>query len=92
MLGPIQSLAEEIADYVRATAQAFSQRNGPGSPAALDAAFAIQAEAMTSLRQTGVARALPDDELTRLFGMGFALHQLRRDLQDLADRGVEFAR
>ena len=64
----------------------------PPSPlGGLDNAFADHAAALTALRRLGVTKTLSDDELGRVFGLGFALEQLHRDLQDLVDRGAELA-
>jgi len=43
------------------------------------------------LRETGITRALDFDEAGRVFGLGFALERLHRDLADLADRIDEIA-
>ena len=47
--------------------------------------LAAEALAVTEMRRQRVLRGLADDELTRIFGLGFALEQLHRDLQDLSD-------
>lgn len=43
------------------------------------------------LRQTGVMRALDIDAASRVFGLGFTMEKLHRDLSDLADRIDEIA-
>lgn len=89
---PVHSVAAEVATFLRSSGTAFRLRAGPESLAELNAAFAYQSEAVTDMRRRGFTRQLPDDDLVRVFGMGFAFDQLRRDLHDLADRCAELAR
>ena len=44
------------------------------------------------LRREGAMRAFPADSIGRLFALGFALEQLRRDFEDFRDRVTECAR
>lgn len=88
---PIVDVSDTTAQFLERAALAFADRQPPPSLAELDAIFLVQSQAVTAIRQQGVARALPDDDLARIFGIGFALAQLRRDLGDLAERGVELS-
>jgi uncharacterized membrane protein YccC len=89
---PVLDVAQAISDYFRAVAQAFAGREAPPPSADLATAFGTQSQAVAAMRRQGVTRPLGDDDLARIFGMGFALDQLRRDLDDLAERGRELAR
>jgi hypothetical protein len=44
------------------------------------------------LRRDGVVRGLNAEDAGRLFALGFALEQLRRDFDDFGDRIAECAR
>jgi uncharacterized membrane protein YccC len=90
MLKPITDLSATISEFLAGSAGAFAIRQPVPSLADIDAAFALQSQAVTSIRQLGLSRALPDEELARIFGLGFALDQLRRDLGDVIERGAEF--
>ncbi|HYM72772.1 MAG TPA: FUSC family protein [Stellaceae bacterium] len=47
--------------------------------------------AMRALRRDGVARALSDDDVERVFGLAFAVEQICRNLEELANRVREAA-
>ena len=47
---------------------------------------------MSTLRREGLTRDLSDEEVSRIFTLGFALEQLRRNLRDLHNRVAELAR
>ena len=91
LLEPITDLSAAISDFLAGCAVAFTKRHVPLSLSGVDGAFAIQSQAVTMMRQQGLSRALADDELARIFGLEFALGQLRRDLGDIRERGAEFA-
>ncbi len=88
---PILEVFDGIARYLRGTGEAFAERAPPPQIEALEASFAARSEAARAIRQQGITRALADDDLARIFGLGFALEQLHRDLRDLSERGKEFA-
>ena len=91
LLEPITDMSAAISEFLVGSAAAFTKRQPVLSLAEVDAAFAIQSQAVTTIRQQGLSRLLPDDELARIFGLEFALDQLRRDLGDVRERGSEFA-
>ncbi len=92
IIAPTLDLTAAIGRFFRAAAEAFAQQASPPALGDLDTAFDAQAEAMARMRRDGATRALPDSDLGRIFGLGFALEQLHRDLQDLVDRGRELAK
>ena len=47
--------------------------------------------AMQALRRDGVTRDLPGDDVERVFGLAFALEQIGRNLDELANRAREAA-
>lgn len=77
------SLAGHCAVALRATK---AVERGDGHLARL--AFA---NTFDELRQTGIMRTLDFDAAGRVFGLGFTLERLHRDLSDLADRIDEIA-
>ena len=60
-------------------------------PDAVAEAVGAYKAALDGVRRPGLTRSLSVDEVGRLFGIGFALDQLRRDLDDLAERARELA-
>jgi len=84
MLGSIGQAAK---DHLQACAAALVSKREAPSADALDRALACYTAEMGSLRQAGLLRALPSEDLEHFFASGFALEQMRRNLQDL-DRCV----
>lgn len=62
-----------------------------GSSADMEQAVRVYRAALEEMRRTGELRALSTGTLGRLFGIGFALEQFRRDLDDLLRRVDEFS-
>lgn len=91
MKDPVVALFTEIAEFLGGTAGSFSSRTPPPRIDDLTPAFTARSRAASAVRQQGLTRTLPDDDLARIFGLGFALEQLHLDLQDLAARATEFA-
>lgn len=91
LLQPVTDVSIAIADFLQLSAEALARRQVPPPLTQLDANFAAHSEALRAMRQQGLARQLPDDDLARIFGLAFALEQLRRDLDDLSERGAELA-
>jgi uncharacterized membrane protein YccC len=92
LTAPILGMTGTIADFFRDCAGAVGGGAMPPAITELQTGFAEQTAAMAQLRRDGQTLALADDEVARLFGLGFALEQLRRDLVDLAERVAEMAR
>jgi len=92
-LGP--SLGETgaaIETLLRDLGEALAARRAAPSLDAVAAALDKFNGAMAELRRARLTQDLPADETGRIFALGFALEELRRDLDDLADRVGEFAR
>ena len=92
LIAPTLDAAAAISRFFNASAEAFAKGEPPPPLGELDAAFLAQSMAVTEMRRQGATRALPDDDLGRIYGLGFALEQLHRDLLDLVDRGAELAK
>lgn len=92
LLPPLEHAVDALRAYLGDTAQALLARRAPPSLDALTEAFAAYAAAMSELRRAGLTRDLSDQEAARIFTLGFALDQLRRNLGDLNSRVAELAR
>jgi len=88
---PLARVSETAAAYLRSSAATLSARQAPPSLEAADSALEGFAAELAALRREGVTRQLSDDELERIFALGFALDQLRLHLRDLARCVSEFA-
>jgi uncharacterized membrane protein YccC len=89
---PLAGVSWTAVDYLRGSSAALVARRCPPPLAAADAAFDGYADAVAALRREGLTRGLPGDSVERLFALGFALEQLRRDFKDLEQRVREYAR
>ncbi len=85
---PLTTAAKEITVHLQACASALMSKQPAPSRAPLDLALTRFTAEIETLRKAGHLRELPVDAVERLFAIGFALEQMRRDLQDL-DRCVE---
>ena len=94
-LGAIDSwvrAAEMGAAVLRKVGPAISDgQRLAGSSADMEQAVRVYRAALEEMRRTGELRALSTGTLGRLFGIGFALEQFRRDLDDLLRRVDEFS-
>ena len=93
---PLQPLLDEIGatacDYLRASANALTARREGPATAAVDDALAAYFGQVAAMRRDGQLTALPPAERERIFALGFALQQLRRNLVELADGVADWAR
>jgi uncharacterized membrane protein YccC len=76
---------------LRTLGQALSSGRPPDAADAFAAAVADYRSALDEMRRRELTKPLPTDAVWRLFGAGFALEQLRRDLDDLTRRTEEFS-
>lgn len=91
MAEPWARAAQAAAAQLRCLGQALAGRQAPACPDTLAEAAQAYAAALEGVLRGGLGRSLSADELGRLFGLGFALDQLRLDLRDLAERAEEAA-
>ena len=91
-------LAQPWADAARAGARrleslgkALAGERAPRLPDEVVETLGTYKAALDGVRRQGLTRSLPMEEVGRLFGIGFVLDQLRRDLDDLAERTTELA-
>jgi uncharacterized membrane protein YccC len=83
--------AEEVGAFLRASAAALERAAPPPPLDAVAAALDAYAAAMGEIRSRRLTRELPVDAVGQLFGLAFALDELRGNLSDLADRVRELA-
>lgn len=84
-------ISQAIGEFFRAAGTALESRKPPPDLTPVDEALAAFAVGVAALRaQPGTELAREASE--RLYALGFALDQLRRDCKDLAARIGEFAR
>ena len=80
---PLANVGDAVVTYLRSAAA--SLRTGTGCPSAsmIDAALQAYAAEVAALRGEGLIRVLPGDAAERFFALGFALEQMRQNLNDL---------
>jgi uncharacterized membrane protein YccC len=88
---PVSHAASAIAAFLSETGAALEARRPAPTPARLDEALTAYGAAVTDLRHSGLTRDLPDAAVGRIFGLTFALEQLRLNLRDLTDRTGDWA-
>lgn len=88
---PWADAARAGAGYLEHLGDALANGVAPERLPDLTAPLGAYKAALDEVRQQGGTRSLPTDEVGRLFGIGFGIEQLRRDLDDLADRARELA-
>ena len=80
---------EAGAAALRDVGAALLGRRVPGDSGALAAAIGAYTAEIDEMRRLDLTRFLPSDTVGRIFGVGFALDQFRRDLDDLIERASE---
>jgi hypothetical protein len=89
LLPALGELSAALVGFLRRSAEAFRRR---GVPPVLDdfrRALVNFHAAMAGIRRAGLTRNLTGEAAARVFGLAFALEQLGRDLDDLANRALE---
>lgn len=84
---PLAALSDALSAFLREIGEALATRSAPPEPAA--AGFDGFHQAMAGMRGDGITRALSGEEVERVFGLSFALDQIRRNLDDLAGHARE---
>jgi uncharacterized membrane protein YccC len=83
-LGPqLMHVSTTAADYLRQSADALAGRKNAPPRAPVDAALDDFATGLADARREGLTLVLPVDDVERVFALGFALEQLRRNFGDL---------
>ncbi|MBS3652507.1 FUSC family protein [Pseudaminobacter sp. 19-2017] len=82
---------ECIAASLRGAGAMLSGRKPPRNTGAVAEAVRAYRAALDQMRRSGATGTLSTASLGRLFGIGFAFDQLRRDLDDLVARSADFS-
>jgi uncharacterized membrane protein YccC len=82
---------ETGAAALRGIGQSLSDQQAPGDTRGLTKAVRAYRVALDEMRRAGLTEPLSTAALGRLFGIGFALDQFRRDLDDLIERSGEIS-
>jgi uncharacterized membrane protein YccC len=88
---PVDHAASTVAEHLRACGGALRARRGPPPLDAVEAALDAYDAEMAALRSEGHTRVLAAEEAERVFALGFALEQMRRNLADLERCVTEWA-
>ncbi|TDX63387.1 fusaric acid resistance family protein [Methylosinus sp. sav-2] len=85
-------IAEAAAAQLLENGAALTNARAPVVSKTLDAAFDAYSREITALREEGILRGLPVEQVEHVFALGFALEQWRGDLDELERRIAERAR
>ena len=88
----IGAVAQAAVDFLTACAAALKARQRPPALDAVEAALRTYAATAAAVRREGLMRDISDEQLSRIFTLGFALDQLRQNFRDLSSRTTEFAK
>jgi len=91
LAGPARDAGAAIAQFLLDSGQAIASKAPPPPMTRVEQALAGYGVAVSELRRDRLTQDLPDDAVGRIFGLTFALEQLRLNLRDLADRARELA-
>ncbi len=86
----LAKISDAVAAFLRAAGVAIEKRTPPPAFNDVDEALVGYSVSLAAMRDAG--QALPADVAERIYALGFALEQLRRDCKDLASRIEEFSR
>jgi len=89
LLPALEQLSKSLRGHLGGMAQALNARRELPSLDPVTEAFAAYTAAMNGLRRAGLTPDLSDDEVARIFTLGFALDQIRLNLGDLQSRVAE---
>jgi len=91
LLPALDQLSQSLRGHLGDMAQAINAHRELPDLDTVTQAFTAFTAATNGLRRSGQTRGLSDEELARIFTLGFALDQLRRDLGDLHNRVAELS-
>jgi hypothetical protein len=89
---PLEQVSQAGQSFLRACAVALLERKNPPSLDGVERTLGNFIAMIEELRREGVMRALPAEDVGRLFALNFALEQLRHNFEDFRDRVTECAR
>src|SRR6266446_2629610 len=80
---PLDKVSDAVVTYLRSAAASLRTRGNSPSSSPVDEALELYAAEVAALRSEGLIRVLPGDAAERFFALGFALEQMRQNLNDL---------
>jgi uncharacterized membrane protein YccC len=89
---PGERASRAVGAFLHASAEALAGRAPSPSLDDIEAALAEHATAVEQMRHDGLTLELSADDMGRVFGITFALRQLRSDLEDFACGARELSR
>jgi hypothetical protein len=89
LAGPVSTTAAAFCAALAEIGDALASASPPPDMAALHRALTASGAELAALRREGMTRDLGEEAIERIFGLAFALEQLGRHLDELADRGRE---
>jgi hypothetical protein len=91
LAGPVAAGAALLSDALAEIGDALASASPPPNMAPVRQALAAFGAEFAALRRDGIIRELPEEATERIFGLAFALEQIGRHLDELADRIQEIA-
>jgi uncharacterized membrane protein YccC len=92
LLEPFEQISQAALHFLRACADALRERKNPPALDAAEEALSKFTATIEELRREGTTRALPVENIGRLYALEFTLEQLRRNLEDFRNRVMDCAR
>jgi hypothetical protein len=80
---PLDKVSDAVVSYSRSAATSLLTGEILPSSSPIDEALQLYAAEVAALRSEGLIRVLPGDAAERFFALGFALEQMRQNLNDL---------
>jgi hypothetical protein len=91
LAGAVSAAAAALSDILAEIGDSLASASPPPDMARLHQALTAFGAEFAALRRDGILRALPNEAVERVFGFAFALEQIGRHLDELADRVREIA-
>jgi uncharacterized membrane protein YccC len=91
LAAPIKALTEASVEYLRAASATLTVRGDPPSLEGFEQALDDYSRAVGTIRREGLTRGWSNEDVERLFALGFVLEQMHRNFSDLARCITEFA-
>ena len=89
---PLASVSDAAQGFLREAGEALLARRNPPALGEVERTLQDFIATVEALRREGATRTLSADAVGRIFALGFALEQLRRNFEELGDRVTECAR
>jgi uncharacterized membrane protein YccC len=91
LVPPLARICETAVDHLRQSSTALLARGSPPPLHRFEAALGAYLAEIADIRRLALTRDLPVDAMERIFGLGFALEQLRKNLGDLTRAMDDYA-